>query len=517
MRGMSDPRSRVGRSLPARRPVIAPVRGAWGPLARGTAWAALVAGGALVTGCHLLSGLGDLEIGETSTGGGGQGGSGATGGTAGNGGGTGGTGGATTTNAESCSDSVKNGTETDTDCGGPDCAARCVLGRTCAASSDCESGICRDEKCAGVAKLAAGNAHACALLTTRELFCWGNNVSGQLGLGDTTARPTPELVAIAAELDDVVAGGLPDKPEAHTCARTVGGQVLCWGKNDRGQLGIAMEEDQSAPVQVPGLSGVKAVAAGGAFTCVIDADSKVACWGDDTNDQLGSDAGDFSSVPVPVTSSKFTSVVSLAAGATHACAVAPDGVPYCWGSNGSGQAGNGTTASPAKPEAAVGDVMGASLLRAGQDATCALDATGFRCWGSNADSQLTDAVMADETSTPVALALVDVTAFALGGDGPDSGNMTDGGHGCVVQADQAVCWGANRSGQLGRGTMSPEEAMPAVVNGLGGVVAVAAGTEFTCVVLLDGGVRCWGRNDQGQLGTGMGPASQSSPVPVAWP
>lgn len=509
MRGVTGDRSRAGRTWTA--------AGAWGRIGRGTAWAALIAGGALVGGCHLLSGLGDLQIGETSTGGeggGGEGGSGATGGTAGNGGAGGG---ATTTSGESCFDSQQNGSETDTDCGGPDCVTRCVLGRVCAENSDCESGICRKNVCEGVVKLAAGNAHACALLTTRELLCWGNNASGQLGLGDTVTRGTPVVVEVGAEVSDVVAGGLPGKPGAHTCARTVSGEVLCWGKNDRGQLGLGTTDDESAPVPVPGLSGMKAIVAGGEFTCAIDAASAASCWGDNTGDQLGVSGGGSSSVPVSVASTQFTSVVALAAGATHACAITADKTTYCWGSNGSGQAGNGTNTNPAKPEAPVKQITGPSLIGAGHDATCALEAGSLWCWGSNADSQLTDTVMSAETSVPVDLELAEVAVFALGSDGEDSGNVTDGGHVCVVQAEQAVCWGANRSGQLGRGTVSPKEGTPAAVEGLGGVAGVALGTEFTCALLTNGGVRCWGRNDQGQLGTGMGAASQSSPVPVAWP
>jgi alpha-tubulin suppressor-like RCC1 family protein len=447
-------------------------------------WVMVVAACALVTGCDLLSGLADLKIGE-GTGGGGN-------------------------------DGKKNGTETAEDCGGPDCDARCKIGRACVKSSDCQSGVCREEVCVGVAKLAAGNAHVCALLDTKELFCWGQNARGQLGLGDGVVRDAPALVDAGVVVEDVAAGGTPDdKSVGHTCVRSAGGKVSCWGANGKGQLGTGDTTDASVPVLVSGLTGVKAVVAGGAFTCAIDGASAVQCWGDNASGQLASDMGVQSSSPVPA--QMLGSATALSAGASHACAVLVDGSAHCWGSNGSGQVGSGVSGGSSKP-AKVGVIEGVSLLRAGNDATCALDAAGFWCWGDNADAQLSETVSATSVSTPADMKLGDVASFALGGDGDKAaGNDAAGGHACVVQADKVACWGNNRRGQLGRGTLSPSGATPAPVQGLGAAVEVVLGAEFSCARLNDGGVRCWGRNDFGQLGTGMVSDSEFTPVPIAWP
>lgn len=476
-----------------------------------------LAASALVAGCHLLSGLSDLSVGD-STGGGGDGGEGGNGAAGGDGGtgGSGGAGGTTTSSTATCNDGMKNGAETDADCGGPDCEDRCVLGRGCAVGSDCESGICRDEMCAGVTHLAAGNAHACALLSTKELFCWGQNARGQLGVGDTMMRDAPTEVEVAgATLADVVAGGPPiDKNTGHTCARTESGQVLCWGANEVGQLGLGTTDDQSAPAQVPMLAGVKALGAGGAFTCAIDGASALHCWGENGSGQLAVDIGAESSVPV--SAPELASVTAVAAGSTHACALLPDGSAMCWGSNGSGQVGSDGAGNPAKPSAVSG-ISGVSALQGGLDATCAVNAAGLWCWGDNADSQLTDVVIAQATATPTDLMLAGVTSFALGSDGDDDANDPLGGHGCVVQGEKVACWGNNRKGQLGRGTVSDQETSAAEIVGLADVAGLALGAEFSCARLHTGGVRCWGRNDLGQLGTGMVGGSESSPVPVAWP
>lgn len=479
----------------------------------GLLWAAC----ALSGGCHLISGLGDLTVGDTSTasaGGGGTGGTGGVGGSTG-GGGTGGDGGTTTTSSSQCADGDKNGAETDVDCGGPDCEKRCAKGRACLVSPDCESGICREGICTGVAQIAAGNAHVCAVLETGELFCWGENTSGQLGVGDSMARTAPALVDLA-DVVEVSAGGLPgDKSVAHTCARTSTNQVRCWGANDSGQLGTGNTDPQATPALVSTLSGVKGIAAGGAFTCAIQSDSGVACWGANDAAQLAADVGATSSSPA--TSPDLAGVTALVAGATHGCALLATGGARCWGSNGSGQVGNESATDPAKP-IDVNVVSGVSLLGAGLDATCALDSTGLLCWGDNADSQLTGAVMEASTSTPTPLRLTGVLAFALGADGDDAdANSPAGGHACAIHMGKLSCWGNNRKGQLGRASVSDKEPTPAEIAGLDGVVGVALGAEISCARLATGGVKCWGRNDLGQLGAGMAGGSQSSPVPVAWP
>jgi hypothetical protein len=498
---------------------------------------------ALAGGCNILSGLSDLQVtgggagatGGTSPTGGtagtaatagtstttaGTGGTSPTAGTAGTAGTTGGTAGTTSgtagtagTMAPTCDDKTWNGNETDIDCGGLDCP-KCDLGKNCTGHSDCASDICFTH-CLKVDKLAAGNAHACALLSTGELYCWGSNGHGQLGTGSASTSAPPSAAAMDLIVIDVVAGGPPDdKATAHTCAINKDKRLFCWGANLNGQLGTNNTNDLSSPPEVPILSGVEGVAAGGAFSCAIKMDFKVACWGTALHGELANGSGNDSVVPKDTS---LTDVAALSAGARHGCALFKDGGVSCWGDNNRGQVGSNLMGS-ALPITAV-DVLGVTALSSAADSNCALAGGDVTCWGDNTDFELTDAVMSTFTSSPTLLSLNGATAVALGGDGDkDAPNDPTGGHACaVLSSGKVTCWGNNRHGQLGRGMMSEMEASPAEISGLSGVLEVVSGDEFSCARLGTGAVRCWGRNDFGQLGTSMPGGAQSSPVPVVWP
>jgi alpha-tubulin suppressor-like RCC1 family protein len=465
---------------------------------------------AIAGGCNLISGLSDLSIAATttlgtssSTGGGGTGGSG------GETGGTTGSGGTTSTDSGACSDMAKNGDETDTDCGGPTCSKRCAAHQTCKVSSDCETEIC-EGKCETATQIAVGNAFACAV------YCWGANGRGQLGTGARDASSKPVKVSLA-NVVQVTAGGTPQTPnDGHACARTGDGAVHCWGANEHGQLGTGDTKDFSLPATIPGLESAKHVAAGGAFGCAIQSNDTVACWGSNEFGELADGGGPDS--PDPVAAIDLGKVTGLGLGNRHGCAALAGGVVWCWGNNSRKELASEAISSAAKAGLVAG-VASPKLVRAGSDFSCALEEAGLRCWGDNSDSQLTDAVAGDLTATPTTVALADVSAVALGSDGDAAAsNDPAGGHACaLLPMGEVACWGNNRSGQLGRGTKSEKEAVPAKVAGLTGVLEIAVGAEISCARLTSGAVRCWGRNDVGQLGAGMTGDAQSSPLPVAWP
>ena len=475
-------------------------------------------------GCHLIGGLDGLKIDEggstTSSGGGGTGGAtGGTGGTGGMTGGTGGTGGAT------CNDGRTNGQETDRDCGGPDCPP-CDVGQVCLGTADCASGICDDTSgaklCAKAAHIAVGSAHTCAVLDNGAVYCWGANDSGQLGASGVAESPTPVKVALG-QVTEIAAGGVPGNTAAsHTCALTQGRQVYCWGANDRGQLGGGDPQGTPEPALVSSLSDVSGIAVGAAFSCAFLLDGSLSCWGNNQAGELG-DGADGSFSPDPKVIVTGAAVKGLATGARHGCALLDGGGVACWGDDTRGQAASDPPVGAIKitPVASLSGVTG---IAAGQDFACAVVGTSLSCWGDNTDAQLSDAVpdLDDPVATPASLALASVLDVALGADteleGDDIGPR--GGHACaLLDVGKVTCWGNDRSGQLGRGVVSGtgQEAAPAEIAGLDGVVEIAAGGEVSCAILTSGAVRCWGRNDRGQLGTGAIGDSQSSPVPVAWP
>jgi hypothetical protein len=187
----------------------------------------------------------------------------------------------------------------------------------------------------GVAALAAGGVYTCALTAVGGIKCWGFNIYGQLGDGTTTSpRLTPvDVTGLASGVAALAAG--PD----HACALTAAGGVKCWGRNDFGQLGDGTTSSRLTPVDVSGLgSGVAAIAAGLFHTCALTTGGGIKCWGDNGSGQLGDGTTTTHLTPVDV-SGLGSRVAVIAVGANHTCAVTAGGGVKCWGDNDAGQLG----------------------------------------------------------------------------------------------------------------------------------------------------------------------------------
>lgn len=274
----------------------------------------------------------------------------------------------------------------------------------------------------GVTQISAGSRHTCALLSDQTLRCWGRNVEGQLGDGTTTNRRNPVQVLTGVQQ---VSSGVE-----HTCALLTGGTVRCWGGNIDGRLGDGTTTDRQSPVQVLAsgftqgtdvLGGVTPISAGRHHTCALLSDQTVRCWGANgdgisTEGALGDGTAATSrSNPVKVLTSGtdqnanvLGGVTQVSAGGSHSCALLSGGESWCWGANGSGQLGDGTTTDRRNPVRVMDEVRQVS---AGGNHTCALltDDT-IRCSGYNASGALGDGTTAHR-STPV-LVLASGTAAA---------------------------------------------------------------------------------------------------------
>ena len=248
----------------------------------------------------------------------------------------------------------------------------------------------------GVAAIAAGGVHSCALTSVGGVVCWGDNSYGQLGDGTTTNRYTPVAVSgLSSGVVAIAAGG------DHTCALTSAGAVVCWGYNTYGQLGDGTTTTRLTPVAVSGLaSGVAAISAGGLHSCALTSAGGVVCWGYNGGGQLGDGTTTNRDTPVDV-SGLGSGVAAIAAGGVHSCALTRAGGVVCWGSNGWGQLGDGTTTERHTPVAVSGLVSGVVAIAAGTEHTCALTSVGVvKCWGENASGQLGDGTTID-SHTPV--------------------------------------------------------------------------------------------------------------------
>ncbi|MBO9662541.1 hypothetical protein [Dokdonella sp.] len=353
--------------------------------------------------------------------------------------------------------------------------------------------------------IAAGLAHTCVLTTAGGVKCWGANDNGQLGDGSTTQPSAPvDVVGLSSGVAAIAAGF------SSSCAVTTTGDVKCWGDNLYSQLGDGSTVSSSVPVDVLHLpSRTRAATISFTHACALGTQGDVACWGDNGLGQLG--RGDSSSTPglVPMDVHGLgKGFASFDAGFDHTCALSRGGAPLCWGDNQLGQLGVGVTASAPNPTplAVVGLAGEASTFSAGGYHTCAkLASGGVQCWGYNGDGELGDG------STTSSTLPVDVPAL----DEDDARLSAGGQHGCAItDAGAAKCWGWNAHGQLGDDSFVDRLAPVAVAGLDGDVASIAAFDSHTCALTADGGVKCWGYNYFGQLGDGTY-ADRRVPVDVA--
>jgi alpha-tubulin suppressor-like RCC1 family protein len=256
----------------------------------------------------------------------------------------------------------------------------------------------------GVQDIAAGEGHTCALTMGGGVKCWGDNYEGRLGDGTWEGKNTPVDVAGLGSGVQAITTGF-----AHTCALTTTG-VKCWGANKYGQVGDGTSGEgntKSMPVDVVGLSsGVKAIAAGGAHTCALTTAGGVKCWGSNSGGQVGhgtSGYGNISSTPVDVVG-LGSGMKAIAVGGYHSCALTTGDGVKCWGENLYGQVGDGTSGwdnyIKSTPLEVVGLGSGVQGITGGGFHTCALTSTdGIKCWGGNGAGQLGDGTTEDK-STP---------------------------------------------------------------------------------------------------------------------
>jgi alpha-tubulin suppressor-like RCC1 family protein len=357
----------------------------------------------------------------------------------------------------------------------------------------------------GPVEVAAGAGHSCARLADGTVRCWGRNGSRQIGDGSTVAtQSTPQL---AVGLADAASIGLGD---AHSCAVRAGGTAVCWGSNVSGQVGngdTLTFGGINMPTPVMDLTDAVVVRGGLAHTCASVSDDTMKCWGRNSAGQLGDATVTRRTTPVNVW--LLSDVAAIATGSEHSCAVLGDGTVRCWGENGRGQLGDGGRTDANMP-VPVTSMAGAIDLAAGSTHTCALRMDGsVWCWGENTSGQLgTDmgGLGTPDSLVPVQVVrLDDAIAIAAGFDST-----------CAIRSGgAAVCWGDNTDGRLGTGTAASREEGPTAVSALTGVTSIAVGGGHGCAVADPAAtVYCWGTNGSGQLGTGGTPASSTVPIPV---
>lgn len=342
---------------------------------------------------------------------------------------------------------------------------------------------------------------ACAVLNDHHAECWGGNLVGVLPEGTSSVyrseRPRPVTVLDGTENGQIAEVGMGI---GFGCARLVGGVVRCWGYSSQGLMG-------------EGLTSVAMLRVGPDHACVLQAGA-VRCWGAIRNGQIGVERYDAGSEPQTVPLPSGATVRSISVGAHHSCAVVAGGAPaggaWCWGLNSEEQLGTGASgffvATPARVTAysrGPSETLTVDQVACGDGFTCALfDGGEVRCWGHNSD------LFFIGTNTVIASS-ARATLLAAGAS-----------HACASDGVRVWCWGRNNQGQLGSGDTVDRYPTPVEVSRLvlpAGVMIrdLALGGDTSCVLLSDGGVRCWGDGGFGRLGDGRSNIVDV-PTPVNW-
>lgn len=381
--------------------------------------------------------------------------------------------------------------------------------------------------------------HTCALLDNHQIKCWGEGINGKLGNG-TTASINAASIAASATVDlgtgrsavQIAGGG------HNTCALLDNSTIKCWGKNDVGQAGQGhansigdgageMGDNLAAIDLGTGHFAVK-VTSYNAHVCAILDDSNIKCWGGNAYGQLGlghtnhlgdgpNEMGD-NLAEVSLSPNGGRAVLSVAAREYSTCAILDDHSLKCWGANGIGKLGYGDTTNRGTaagnmganlPAIDLGTGRKALQVTAGTTHTCALlDDRSLKCWGSNDSGQLGQGHTADLGDGPNEMG-DNLNPIPLGKKVMSVAAAYTST--CVILDDSSVkCWGENNQGQLGYGdtvnrggNAGDIAALPPVSLGTGKTaVQIIGGWLNHCAVLQDSTVKCWGSNGDGQLGQG---------------
>lgn len=341
-----------------------------------------------------------------------------------------------------------------------------------------------------IVQVAAGGTHTAAVTKDGDLYMWGRNYYGQLGVYSNADSKIPIKVNNSSST-------LPEKSVKyialgyyHSAAITKDGSLYMWGYNRSGQLGDGTTTDRYTPVKI--MDNVASVSLGGSHSAAVTKDGSLYMWGDNGNGRLGDGTTTDRYTPVKI----MDNVASVSLGSSHSAAITKDGSLYMWEYNYYGQLGDGTTTDRYTPVKIMDNVASVSL--GGNHSAAITKDSNLYMWGGNGSGQLGDGTT-DNKARPHRVAS-NVQSVKLGYS-----------HTTVISKDGGLyTWGYNYYGQLGNGTTTDSSNPIKIMND---AIDCAGGDNHTIVLKKDGTVYTWGDNYHGQLGDDT-TTDRTSPVAI---
>lgn len=359
-----------------------------------------------------------------------------------------------------------------------------------------------------IIQTAGGAAHSLALDDDGEVYSWGNNTYGQLGDGSNVSVNLPVNISQTSDtLKDKkivqIAAGF-----YHSLAIDSKGNLYTWGRNNSGQLGNGTNINSNEPVYIPTDFSVDKVTSRADHSVAIDSSGLMYSWGTNNANLLGHSNG-ANRKPEKVSEGMMANVkaVSVSTGNNHSLVLGSDKRIYAWGSNASGQLGLGYSTNVPSLISTLSNVK--TISAGGGHSFAMTEDNKIYSWGYNDNGQLGNGTYSSAglpTEVTYNFVGLDETATAAGS-----------GYSSVLNIRGKIyTWGWNIYGQLGSGVTSTNNPLPGEVYA-GGVlldkeiVSISGGQYHSLVIDSSGRVYSWGRNDNGQLGSGD---KTSSNVPV---
>lgn len=388
--------------------------------------------------------------------------------------------------------------------------------------------------------IAAGDVSTCARSKNGVVKCWGGNLHGQLGVGQSVAHTVAPGEAVALGTNRTAKAIAVGSTEA--CAILDNGDLKCWGSNEFGKLGNGSAMDTDVGLQATDMGDhllpialgagrtATAVGLGGNHTCAVLDNGDVKCWGSNAFGQLGQDNDiDYRTPPAAAINLGGKAIAVSAGDANTTCALLADGTGKCWGVTDYGalsvaidkdlgqaprnaghyEIGDYAGEMALLPALSFGPGLTAKQLGAGFESSCALLSNNLvKCWGTSGVGELgVDFKGGQKGNQP---GMTDLDGINLGAGHTVKSLAVGAFHHCALLDDGSVkCWGSNSAGELGIGNTAAQgddvgemgDQLPVVPLGHK-ALKIAAGDAHSCALLDNGTVVCWGYNSQGQLGNG---------------